>query len=291
LNNPVRVKAAQEARRLAGIASAAASDARASALGVRSSRTDRPDGMGMNIAGGYEQVKKEAAALDISADEYSKAKRGDAGFFSAAASDARASALGVRSSRTDRPDGLGLRLSGGSQKLQQDAAKLQIPIQDKMESDRLLAQMAGTEAAALAGRGRSNLNRGTPRNDAVLKLGEQIGSAVMGKKDWAKYILTSTKDMPPQDKPFTSNETNRSAQSRPADERDGWVFLPEKRTVSQWRMTDEITYRLPDHTEYKQSFRAAISQAYHRSWDRHSRMERQNQRDKDAGKLLPRGQR
>jgi len=44
------VAAAQEARRLAGRASAAASDACAAALGVFSSKTGRPDGMGINIS-------------------------------------------------------------------------------------------------------------------------------------------------------------------------------------------------------------------------------------------------
>jgi len=130
LRNPVRVAAAQEARRLAGRASAAASDARASALDVRSNRTDRPDGMGMNIAGGYQQVQKDAAALDISADDLVRAKRGDAGFFggraSVTASDTRASALDVRSSRTDRPDGMGMNVAGGYEQLQQDAAALDI---------------------------------------------------------------------------------------------------------------------------------------------------------------------
>jgi len=286
------VAAAKEARR----ASAAASDALASALDVRSSLTDQPDGMGMNITGGYEQVKKDVAALDVSADDLTRAKRGDAGFFggraSAAASDALASALDVRSSRTGRPDGMGMNVSGGYQKLQQDAVNLQIPIEDKMESDCVLVRMAATEASALATRGKSNPKKGTTtRNDAVLKLGEEIGSAVMGKKVWAQYITTSTKRMPPQDKPFTSTETNRSAKLRPRGERDRWVFHPAAETVSKWCMTDVITYRLPDHTEYKESFRAAISQAYHRSWERHSRMEMKNQQDKDAGKLLLRGQR
>jgi len=59
-------------------------------------------------------------------------------------------------------------------------------------------------------------------------------------------------------------------------------------TISRWRMTDWITYRLPDGSEYKESFRTAISQAYHRHWERYSRMERRNKRDKDAGKLLAR---
>jgi len=262
-------------------------------MGVRSSRTDRPDSMGMNIAGGYEKVKKEAAALDISADEYSKAKRGDAGFFGgiagAAASNTRANALDVRSSRTDRPDGMGMNIAGGYEKVKKEAAALDIPIQDKVESDRLLASMAGADATSLACRGKSNPKKGTTtRNAAVLKLGDEIGSAVMGKTVWAEYIKTSTTRMPPQDRPFTSNETNLSAKKRPAGERDGWVFLPATKTVSGWCMTDVIKYRLPDHTEYKESFRDAISQAYHRSYERHSTMERKNQKDKDAGKLLSR---
>ena len=52
-SNPARVAAVQQARRLAGRAGAAASNTRASALGLFSSETGRPDGMGMNIAGGF----------------------------------------------------------------------------------------------------------------------------------------------------------------------------------------------------------------------------------------------
>jgi len=61
-------------------------------------------------------------------------------------------------------------------------------------------------------------------------------------------------------------------------------------------MTDMITYRLPDHTaEYpklhKETLQAAISEAYHANWDRHSRMANRNKKDQDAGKPLPRGNR
>jgi len=67
LRNPARVAAAQEARSLAGRASVAASNARATALDVRSSKTGLPDGMGMNIAGGAQKVKQASAYLNISA--------------------------------------------------------------------------------------------------------------------------------------------------------------------------------------------------------------------------------
>ena len=161
--------AAQEARRLAGRASAAASDARASALDVRSSRTDQSDGMGMNIAGGYQQVQKDAAAFDISADDLVRAKRGDAGFFggraSAAASDARASALDVRSIRKDWPDGMGMNIAGGYEKVQKDAAALDISVDELVRARRSDAASSGghqpaAAAAALLSRGAANASKG-----------------------------------------------------------------------------------------------------------------------------------
>jgi len=250
--------------------------------------------VGLCLAGGVEQVKKEAAALDISAGEYVEAQHSLAGYCNAMASNARASALGVRSSRTDEPDGMGMCIAGGSQKLQQDAAKLQISVADKVGSDRVLAQMAAVDASALAGRGRFNPNLGIlSRHESSLQLGYEVGSAVMGKEVWEEYIKTSPKEMPPQEKPFPNTVTHLSSQERSTGDRDGWIFLSAKKTVttetiSRWRMTDWITYRLPDGSEYQESFRTAISQAYHRNWERYLRMERRNKRDKDAGKLLSR---
>jgi len=289
------VQAAQEARRLAGMASAAASDARASALGVRSSRTDLSDDMGMNIAGGYEKVKKEAAALDISADEYSQARRGDAGFFSAAASDARASALGVRSSRTDWPDGMGMNIAGGYEKVKKEAAALHVSANDLVGSNHWLAASHASEASALVGRGKSNPKKGkTSRNNTATKLGELVGSSVMGQEDWAQYIITSCKDMIPQNKPFTSTTTQQLAKSRSAGERDGWAIHDLGATASRWCMSDIITYRLPDHTEEipdlrEETFQAVISVAYHCNWERHCQMVNKNKKDKDAGRQLYRG--
>jgi len=147
-------------------------------------------------------------------------------------------------------------------------------------------------AAALIRR-QTNPSLGSSRHAAALKLGEHVGSAVMGQKVWEEYIKTSPKRMPPQTKPFTFDETKRHWKERPDGERDGWIFLPAVETVavetvSRWSMTDVITYRLPDGSECRESFRAAISKAYHVNWARYTRMERNNQRDQDAGKLLPR---
>ena len=81
-------------------------------LGVRSSVTGQPDSMGMNTAGGAQKVKQAAAELDISADDLVWAEHGLAGFFSARASSTRAETLGVRSSVTGRPDGMGMSIAG-----------------------------------------------------------------------------------------------------------------------------------------------------------------------------------
>jgi len=210
--NPVRVSAAQEARRLAGRASAAASAAQTSSLGAFSRMTGRPDGMGMNIAGGYQKVQKDAAPLDITAAH-------------------------------------------------------------KIEADHFLAAMGGSDATALASRGKSIPNRGrTTRNEVVMKLGEEIGSSVMGQETWAQYITTSIKRMLPQDKPFPCNPTHQLAKTRSPGERDGWVLHHADVTVLRWCMTDMITYRLSDHTEENpqlrmETFQAAISEAYHRNWE------------------------
>jgi len=151
-----------------------------------------------------------------------------------------------------------------------------------------------TAAAALASRGKSIPNRGTTaRNAASIRLGEAIGSAVMGQEKWAQYITTSIKIMLPQDKPFIFSVAQQMAKSRSTGERDGWVFHHADVTVPRWSMTDKITYRLPDHTEEnpserEETLRDAISQAYHRNWERHLRMVKDDRKDKDAGKQLSR---
>jgi len=75
LRNLVRVAAAQEARS----ASAAVSAARASSLGVFSRKTGWPDGMGMNISGGFQKLQQDAANLKISAQDKVDADQGKGG--------------------------------------------------------------------------------------------------------------------------------------------------------------------------------------------------------------------
>ena len=107
LRNPVRMAAAQEARRIAGRASVAARAARAATLGVRSRVTGLPNGMGMNITGGAQKLKVDADKMGITTDEKVQADRGLAGFCggraSATAGDDRAATLGVRSHVTGLP--------------------------------------------------------------------------------------------------------------------------------------------------------------------------------------------
>jgi len=113
LRNPARVAAAQEARRLAGCTSAAASAARAAALGVFSSSTGRPDGMGMNIAGGAAEVQAQALEYGLTPAEVAQAARGPAGYFSAVVSEVRAENLGIISDNSGRGDGMCMIIAGG----------------------------------------------------------------------------------------------------------------------------------------------------------------------------------
>ena len=113
----------------------------------------------------------------------------------------------------------------------------------------------------------SNSNLGVEaRNTGALRLGEQVGSAVMGPVQWARYITTSAKDMTEGEKPLTSNTTEQLAAARLSGEREGWIFHHAALSVSRWAMTDEITYTLPGHTEenprlHRESLQAAVSEA------------------------------
>jgi len=302
LRNPVRVEAAQEARR----ASARASDSRAATLGVRSHVTGLPDGMGMNIAIGAKKLQQDADDLGITADEKVQADRGLAGFFSARASDGRAATLVVSSCVTGLPDGMGMNIAGGAQKVKKDAHDLGISADDKVQADRsTLASFGGratagrnaptaSSAAALASRGVSNPNMTVnARNPDALRLGAEIGSVVMGQEQWERYITTSTKEMNKEDKPTPQHVSQKLAAERPSGEREGWVFHHVARTAPRWAMTDKITFTLPGHTEEKpvlhiESMREAISEAYHKNWYRYSAAKNKDQKDKDAGTKLSR---
>jgi len=298
--HPLRVQASQEARRLAGTASAAASAVRASALGVFSSKTCRPDGMGMNIAGGYQKMEQDTAALGISADNLVRAKCSDAGFFSAAAGNTRAEDLGACSSKTDRPDGMGMNIAGGYQKVKQDAAALSISADDLVRSKRsdagVLSAAAGNKgltAAALLSRGTANATKGAYllKNPDAVRLCAEIGLYVMGPVTWEAYITTPTPAILVPNRPLGEYTTRNQATVRGS--RAGWEFHHASHAGSTWTLDDNITFTLPGHTEenpkwHVETMRAAISETYHIMWKRHQLMMRKDKKDKDAGKKLNR---
>ena len=131
-------------------------------------------------------------------------------------------------SATGRPDGLGMNIAGGFQKVQRDAADLGVSVQDNVDAQRSLArlsQAAGGKSTALnslINRGRRNPNLGfASRNAAIRLLGEQVGAAVMGQEHWAQYIETSCRKMQQLDKPFTFPDTMQVTKTRISGERDG----------------------------------------------------------------------
>jgi len=95
------------------------------------------------------------------------------------------------------------------------------------------------------------------------------------------------------DKPLNYPVNAKLARNRISGERDGWALHHAAVTKPRWSMTDKITYRLPSHTEedpaeYTETVRDAISEAYHHNWSLYSKLVRGDQKDKDAGKPLPR---
>jgi len=199
-----------------------------------------------------------------------------AGRASGATSDTRARQLGLFSSKTDLPDGVGMKMAGGHQKAQQEAAALGMSVPDYVGSQRA----AATAAASMVSRGTRNPKKGKPhRNAAARVLGEQVGAAVMGQADWALYIITSCKDIKKVDKPLSYPENQTVETARISGERDGWEFVPADVTKPRWSMTDIITYRMPGHTEADpdvrtETLREAISEAYHANWMSHAKMMR-----------------
>jgi len=306
--HPLRVQAAQEARHLAGIAggcaSAAASAGHAATLGVHSRVTGLLDGMGMNIAGRAQKLKEDAAKLGISADDKVQADRGLAGVFRARASDGRVATLGVRSRVTGLPDGMGMKIAGGAQKLKQDAHNVGISADDKAQADRSTAASFGgralagrttpmaTTSSALATRGVRNPNVSfNAQHPDDIALGAEIGEVVMGPLAWQNYITTSTTKMVQVDKPLNQKESATLAAARPS--RKGWVFYHVTRTTERWVMQDRIAFTLPGHTEenpvlYVESLREAISEAYHVNWVRYSAAKLKDRKDKNAGTKLSR---
>jgi len=135
-------------------------------------------------------------------------------YFSAMASEATAADLDILSSVTGRGDGLAMNFAGGAASVQAQALEYDITPDEVAQAARDTASSFGGRASAgcnaptaraasaLATCGVSNPNMAfNARNPDALRLGAEIGSAVMGPVQWEKYITTSPKEMIHADKP------------------------------------------------------------------------------------------
>jgi len=171
------------------------SEVRAEGLGIVSKVTGRGDGMGMNVAGGAAEVQAQAQEYGLTAAEVTETARGTAGYFSAIASETTVADLVIVSKVTGRGDGMGMNVAGGAAEVQAQALKCNLTAAEVTEAARGTAAYFGGKAcagknmpaaclaSALANRGRTNGNKATTgRNPDALRLGEQIGSEVMGSE-------------------------------------------------------------------------------------------------------------
>ena len=102
--------------------------------------------------------------------------------------------------------------------------------------------------------------------------------------------------MPFLDRPFGYHATKKLVKERLSGARDGWKFDHVDRSEPRWSMTDQITYRLPNHTKevpdlVAETLQAAISDAYHHHYTLHLRLLKRNKKDEEAGKKLSRSSR
>jgi len=171
----------EAARGTAGYFSAMASETTAADLGIVSKVTGRGDGMGMNVAGGKAEVQAQALEYDLTPAEVVEAARGTIAYFS----EVRAEGLGIVSKVTGRGDGMGMNVAGGKAEVQAQAQEHGLTAAEVVEAARgtiaFFHQPAGTLAAALTSRGKTNCNKATTiRNPDAVRLGEQVGLEVMG---------------------------------------------------------------------------------------------------------------
>jgi len=228
LRNPARVAAAQEAHRLAGRASAAASAGRAENLDIRSDRTGRGDGMGMNIAGGAAEVQSQALEYHVTPAEVAQAARGTAGYFSTVVSEGRAENLDIRSDRTGRGDGMGMNIATGTAEVQAQAVEYHVTPAEVAQTARGTAAYfsgittvvqnapAAIAAAALLSHGKPNAKKGLLKHPDAVRLGEEIGLSVMGQVAWERYTSTSAVAMLKSAKPLADKVSKRVAAERPS---------------------------------------------------------------------------
>jgi len=134
--------------------------------------------------------------------------------------------MGLFSSSTGLPDGMGMNIAGGNLHVQREAAALGISVPEYVGERRSAASAAGGAAGTnpvLATRGKRNSNKGKqPRNEAARVLGAQVGAAVMGQERWERYTHTSCRKMKELEKPLSAPANALVERERPSGQRDGW---------------------------------------------------------------------
>jgi len=88
-----------------------------------------------------------------------------------------------------------MNLGGGAEKMQQEADKLGISINELAQSTRSLVASQAGATSSLANRGLRNPNKATSGNSDAVRLGEEIDRYLMGQSECDVYFITSTKAM------------------------------------------------------------------------------------------------
>jgi len=210
-------------------------------------------------------------------------------YFSAIASETTAADLVIVSKVTGRGDGMGMNVAGGAAVVQAQALEYDLTAAEVTEAAHGTAAYFGGKAcagknmpaaclaSALANRGRTNGNKATTgRNPDALRLGEQIGSEVMGSERWKKYITTSAQHMNEADKPAPAKVTRQWAKERIVDERKGWVFHHIHDRIKVDNDRPDHLYAARIHQRKSLDARRIVARSYFRSlqtvnWTRFSK--------------------
>jgi len=105
---------------------------------------------------------------------------------------------------TDLPDGWVMNLGGGAEKMQQEADKLGISVNELAQSPRSLVASQAGATSSLANRGLRNHNKATSGNSDAVRLGEEIDRYVTGQSDcdvvtsWGNRNAMYTLSHPPK---------------------------------------------------------------------------------------------
>jgi len=152
--------------------------AQATSLGVLTGDGLRGDAMGLHWAGGAAEVQAQALEYGLTPAEVVEAARGTVAFFS----EFRAEGLGIVSDVTGRGDGLAMNIAAGAAEVQAQALEYGLTPAEVAEAARGTPGYFNLPAATAAAALHFNPNKALPfHNQDVLRLGEEIGSVVMGR--------------------------------------------------------------------------------------------------------------